>query len=110
MAIVGISVNGTFFPGANGPWTQPAQATEKGQPTSAYAGLDFIKAAFCPLEFTATKLGKHPSFAQLRKDQALAVLEVGPHLHYPRQFPFTDAGHRKTGTQIITAPFGLAPK
>jgi hypothetical protein len=80
-------------------------------PPSAYAGLDFIKAAFCPLEFTATKLGKHPDFAQLRKDKALAVLEVGDALRYPRQFPFTDPhGHRKTGTQIITAPFGLAPK
>ena len=80
-------------------------------PQSAYAGLDFIKAAFCPLEFTATKLGKHPEFVQLRKDKALAVLEVGDALRYPRQFPFTDShGHRKTGTQIITAPFGLAPK
>lgn len=79
--------------------------------TSAHAGLDFIKAAFCPLEFTTTKLDKHPDFAQLRKDQALSALEVGPQLHYPRQFPFTDPnGHRKTGTQIITAPFGLAPK
>jgi hypothetical protein len=84
---------------------------QQGQTTSAYAGLDFIKAAFCPLEFTATKLKDHPSFAQLRKDKALATLEVGDQLHYPRQFPFTDAnGHRKTGTQIITAPFGLAPK
>src|SRR5437660_12389258 len=84
---------------------------QKAFTTSAYAGLDFIKAAFCPLEFTATKLGKHPDFAQLRKDKALAVLEVGSHLHYPRQFPFTDPnGHRNTGTQIITAPFGLAPK
>ena len=80
-------------------------------PQSAYAGLDFIKAAFCPLEFTATKLGKHSDFVQLRKDKALAVLEVGDALRYPRQFPFTDPhGHRKTGTQIITAPFGLAPK
>ncbi|GEM_PF-2428593 len=79
--------------------------------SSAYAGLDFIKAAFCPLEFTATKLGKHPQFARLRKDQALAALEVGNALNYPRQFPFTDVnGHRRTGTQIITAPFGLAPK
>src|ERR1043166_7043860 len=80
-------------------------------PPSAYAGLDFIKAAFCPLEFTATKLGKHPQFAQLRKDKALSALEVGDALNYPRQFPFTDPnGHRKTGTQIITAAFGLAPK
>lgn len=78
---------------------------------SAYAGLDFIKAAFCPLEFTATKLANHPQFALLRKDAALAVLEVGDSLNYPRQFPFTDGnGHRRTGTQIITAPFGLAPK
>jgi hypothetical protein len=88
-----------------------APSRTHGHPTSAYAGLDFIKAAFCPLEFTATKLGKHPQFMQLRKDKALAVLEVGDALHYPRQFPFTDPhGHRKTGTQIITAPFGLAPK
>lgn len=88
-----------------------SQTRQQGHTTSAYAGLDFIKAAFCPLEFTATKLGKHPDFVQLRKDKALAVLEVGTNLHYPRQFPFTDPhGHRKTGTQIITAPFGLAPK
>jgi len=78
--------------------------------TSAYAGLDFIKAAFCPLEFTAMKLGEHPEFMQLRKDGTLATLDVGTQLRYPRQFPFTDPhGHRKTGTQIITAPFGLAP-
>ena len=84
---------------------------QQASPQSAYAGLDFIKAAFCPLEFTATKLGKRPEFVQLRKDKALAVLEVGEALRYPRQFPFTDPnGHRKTGTQIITAPFGLAPK
>ncbi len=88
--------------------THPAKT---GKTTSAYAGLDFIKAAFCPLEFEATKLKDHPSFTQLRRDKALASLEVGSHLHYPRQFPFTDTnGHRKTGTQIITAPFGLAPK
>src|SRR5438094_523123 len=43
------------------------------------------------------------------KDKALAALEVGDNLNFPRQFPYTDAnGHRKTGTQIITAPFGLA--
>lgn len=87
-------------------------AAQKQRPTtSAYAGLDFIKAAFCPLEFTAMKLGLHPEFKQLRKDGALASLEVSTPLRYPRQFPFTDPhGHRKTGTQIITAPFGLAPK
>lgn len=79
--------------------------------SSAYAGLDFIKAAFCPLEFTARKLKHHPEFSRLRKDSALGDLEIGDHLHYPRQFPFTDPnGHRKTGTQIVTAPFGLAPK
>jgi hypothetical protein len=84
---------------------------EQGRTQSAYAGLDFIKAAFCPLEFTAMKLGQHSEFKQLRRDGALASLEVGTQLHYPRQFPFTDPnGHRKTGTQIITAPFGLAPK
>jgi hypothetical protein len=82
-----------------------------GQSTAAYAGLDFIKAAFCPLEFEARTLAKHPQFAKLRKDTALAPLEVGDTLNYPRQFPFTDVnGHRRTGTQIITAPFGLAPK
>src|SRR6266516_6354242 len=57
------------------------------------------------------KLGEHPEFQQLWKDGPLATLEVGTHLRYPRQFPFTDPnGHRKTATQIITAPFGLAPK
>jgi hypothetical protein len=82
-----------------------------GHQTSAYAGLDFIKAAFCPLDFEATTLAKHPQFVQLRKDKALAALEVSDALNYPRQFPFTDGnGHRSTGTQIITAAFGLAPK
>ena len=57
-----------------------AAKSQQGPISSAYAGLDFIKAAFCPLEFTATKLGKHPDFAQLRKDKALAMLEVGDSL------------------------------
>jgi hypothetical protein len=84
---------------------------EERRKNSAYAGLEFIKAAFCPLEFTATPLGVHPGFAQLRKDKALAVLEVSDALNYPRQFPYTDVhGHRRIGTQIITAAFGLAPK
>lgn len=77
---------------------------------ASYAGLDFIKAAFCPLEFNATRLGEHPQFRHLKKDEALARLEVGTALHYPRQFSYTDRnGNRKTGTQIVTAPFGLAP-
>ncbi len=80
-------------------------------PRMAYAGLDFIKAAFCPLEFNAMKLRDHPAFIHLKKDKALAALEVGENLNYPRQFPYTDLhGNRKLGTQIITAPFGLAPK
>ena len=87
-----------------------AHATHRQRTRSAYAGLNFIKAAFCPLEFNANKLGKHPLYKRLRKDEALGKLEVGDPLHYPRQFTYTDAhGHRKTGTQIITAPFGLAP-
>lgn len=49
----------------------PASATrQQGFTNSGYAGLDFIKAAFCPLEFNATKLGKHPDFLRLRKDKA----------------------------------------
>jgi hypothetical protein len=44
------------------------------------------------------------------QDDALADLEVGAPLEYMRQFPFTDVnGNRKTGTQIVTAAFGLAP-
>jgi hypothetical protein len=77
---------------------------------TGYAGLDFIKAAFCPLEFNARPFGEHPEYRKFARDDALAALEVGEPLHYPRQFPFTDIhGHRKTGTQIVTAPFGLAP-
>lgn len=88
-----------------------ASSRQQAIPQSAYAGLDFIKAAFCPLEFNAMKLGEHPEYKHLRKDTALADLEVSDPLHYPRQFPFTDAhGHRKTGTQVITAAFGLASK
>lgn len=78
---------------------------------SGYAGLDFIKAAFCPLEFNALKFAKHPDYKHLRKDAALAALEVGDPLHYARQFPYTDIhGHRRTGTQVVTAYFGLASK
>src|SRR4051812_14669316 len=76
----------------------------------AYAGLDFIKAAFCPLAFRAMSFSDHPEYRHLGADEGLALLEVGDPLHYPRQFPYTDPqGHRKTGTQIVTAPFGLAP-
>lgn len=56
-------------------------------------------------------LNEHPHWSHLRRDQALAVLEVSDPLTYPRQFPYTDRnGNRKTGTQIVTATFGLAPK
>src|SRR5215218_5215609 len=77
---------------------------------SAYAGLDFIKAAFCPLEFTAHRFADHPRYPELGSDEGLADLEVSDPLHYPRQFPYTDRqGHRRTGTQVIGATFGLAP-
>src|SRR5437870_4142880 len=85
-------------------------ATGKHTKASAFAGLNFIKAAFCPLEFKAFKLSQHPLYKNLRKDAALGHLDVGAALHYPRQFTYTDPnGHRRAGTQIITAPFGLAP-
>lgn len=88
----------------------PSRVTQQRQNT-AYAGLDFIKAAFCPLEFNAMPLQQHPHWAYLKRDQALAALEVSQPLEYARQFPFTDQhGNRKTATQIVTAPFGLAPK
>ena len=83
----------------------------KGSFRSAYAGLDFIKAAFCPLEFRAKKLGEHPEFQGRTYDKALDSLGIGDELKYAREFPYTNAhGHRKTGTQIVTAPFGLAPR
>ena len=76
-----------------------------------YAGLDFIKAAFSPLSFKATPLREHPLYTELHADSALAVLEVGEALNYPRQFRYKDpSGNYKIGTQVITAPFGLAPK
>lgn len=86
------------------------EAPEKRHGT-AYAGLDFIKAAFCPLDFKAQRLSEHPSFLLLgKRDAAIGELEVGQTLHYPRQFLYTDQhGHRKTGTQLVTAGFGLAP-
>jgi hypothetical protein len=78
---------------------------------TAYAGLDFIKAAFCPLEFNAMPLKEHAHWSHLGRDKALASLEVSAPLVYPRQFPYTDRnGHRKVGTQVVTATFGLAPK
>jgi len=78
---------------------------------TAYAGLDFIKAAFCPLEFNAMPLREHEHWSHLGRDKALAVLEVSESLIYPRQFPYTDRnGNRKVGTQVVTATFGLAPK
>lgn len=85
--------------------------TAEQRQSTAYAGLDFIKAAFCPLEFNAMSLREHPHWALLKRDAALAALEVAAPLSYPRQFPYTDRnGNRKTGTQIVTAAFGLAPK
>ena len=69
-----------------------------------------MKAAFCPLDFKAMRLREHPRFIELRADNALAELEVAEPLHYPRKFGYTDGnGHRKTGIQLVTAPFGLAP-
>ena len=85
------------------------KAAEHRQGMKAYAGLDFIRAALCPLEFNASFRSEHPRFVDLRKDAALAALEVGEPLHYPRQFPYTTNGNRRTGTQIVTAAFGLAP-
>lgn len=77
---------------------------------TAYAGLDFIKAAFCPLEFNAMPLKDHPDFGHLGRDKALAALEVSTPLIYARQFPYTNQhGHRRTGTQVVSATFGLAP-
>jgi hypothetical protein len=88
----------------------PAE-TKQRRGQSAYAGLDFIKAAFCPLEFNAEQLKNHPNYAHLGRDEALGELEVSDPLNYARQFPYTDSnGNRKTGTQIVTAAFGLAPK
>lgn len=84
-------------------------ATRNGSTTKAFAGLDFIRAAFCPLEFNAIPLADHVRFAELRRDKALAALEVSDPLHYPRQFPYTATGNRRTGTQIVSAHFGLAP-
>lgn len=87
-----------------------ADSTNRQSKPSAFAGLNFIKAAFCPLEFNAFAIGKHPLYRRLRRDEALAELEVASPLHYPRQFQFTDHhGNRRTATQIVTAPFGLAP-
>jgi hypothetical protein len=87
----------------------PRQTAQQRHGT-AYAGLDFIKAAFCPLEFNAMPLKLHPDFAHLGRDKALAELEVSESLVYARQFPYTNrSGHRKTGTQIVSATFGLAP-
>jgi len=77
--------------------------------TKAYAGLDFIRAAFCPLDFNAVPLRDHPRYVELRRDEALAELEVSDPLNYPRQFPYTHNGNRRTGTQIVSAYFGLAP-
>src|SRR5205809_7098361 len=79
-------------------------------PSTAYAGLDFIKAAFCPLEFNAMPLKDHPDWSHLGRDNALAALEVSTPLVYARQFPYTNQhGHRRTGTQVVSATFGLAP-
>ncbi len=61
------------------------------------------------LQFNATPLRDHPHWAELRRDEALASLEVSDALHYPRQFPYTQNGNRRTGTQIVSAYFGLAP-
>ena len=67
----------------------PETAQKRHGGTKAYAGLDFIRAAFCPLEFNAVPLSEHIRFAELRRDKALAALEVSDPLHFPRQFPCT---------------------
>jgi hypothetical protein len=85
------------------------KVAQHGAGTKAYAGLDFIRAAFCPLEFNAVALRNHPRFIELRRDEALAELEVSEPLNYPRQFPYSHNGNRRTGTQIVSAYFGLAP-
>jgi hypothetical protein len=75
-----------------------------------FAPLNLIRSALCPLDFTAMRLRDHPAYEHVRADSALGELEVGESLHYPRQFTYTDQNnHRRTGTQIVTAPFGLAP-
>src|SRR5438552_1156195 len=87
----------------------PVAAREHRFSHAAYAGLDFIKAAFCPLDFMVMPFREHPDWAHLGKEEGLARLEVGNTLRYPRQFRFTDLnGHRRTGTQITTSVFGLA--
>src|SRR3954469_8962898 len=44
------------------------------------------------------------------EDETLANLEVSDSLACARHFPFTDhSRHRKTGTQVVTSTFGLAP-
>lgn len=87
-----------------------AQVRPSAPHRTGYAGLDFIKAAFCPLEFNAKKFADHPDYRSFRKDEGLAALEIGEPLSYPRKFPYTDqSGHRRTGTQMVNAYFGLAP-
>jgi hypothetical protein len=85
------------------------KAAKQPPATKAYAGLDFIRAAFCPLEFNAVRLADNIRFVELRRDTTLASLEVSDPLNYPRQFPYTHNGNRRTGTQIVSAYFGLAP-
>lgn len=56
-------------------------------------------------------LWEHPQYAELPHDRGLGQLDVGSNLHYPRSFSYTDQhGNHRIGTQIVTAPFGLAPK
>jgi hypothetical protein len=57
-----------------------AHATHRQSTRSAYAGLNFIKAAFCPLEFNAVKLASHLLYRWRRRDDALAPLRLG---HFP---------------------------
>jgi len=56
-------------------------------------------------------LKEHDQWSAPGTRQGTSVLEVSEPLVYPRQFPYTDRnGHRKVGTQVVTATFGLAPK
>jgi hypothetical protein len=74
-------------------------------------GLNFIRAAWSPLDFRCVKFGEHPAFKEFVRDEpTVAALEVGDCLRYATKFPYNDANnHRKIATQIITAPFGLSP-
>jgi hypothetical protein len=95
------------------PWRVDNVSQHRPHRPDTRAGVDFIKAAWCPLRFKAKPLREHSEFASLGPvDPAIGNLHVGDPLNYARVYYYWDRRSRRQrqGTQVIAAPFGFAPE